>query len=96
MQLDEPLRERQAEARPLSLCDPPLRLLELLEDSLVILGGDTVWGGEAQRAIVPAGPNGIFGSENYGNKFPGEAAVYMGIVTWVRARISPGSPAGTC
>lgn len=38
------------------------------------------WIREAQRAIVPRGPNGIFGSENYGNKFPGEAAVYMGIV----------------
>jgi hypothetical protein len=38
------------------------------------------WSTEAQRAIVPAGPNGIFGAENYGNKFPGEAAVYMGIV----------------
>src|SRR5215207_3697865 len=38
------------------------------------------WSGEARRAIVPAGPNGIFGAENYGNKFPGEAAVYMGIV----------------
>lgn len=38
------------------------------------------WSHEARRAIVPAGPDGIFGSENYGNKFPGEAAVYMGIV----------------
>ena len=38
------------------------------------------WSQEARRAIVPAGPNGVFGSENYGNKFPGEAAVYMGIV----------------
>src|SRR5437763_13898787 len=35
---------------------------------------------EARRAIVPPGPNNIFGAENYGNKFPGEAAVYMGIV----------------
>lgn len=38
------------------------------------------WSNEARRAIVPAGPGGIFGAENYGNKFPGEAAVYMGIV----------------
>ncbi len=38
------------------------------------------WSTEARCAIVPAGPGGIFGSENYGNKFPGEAAVYMGIV----------------
>ncbi len=38
------------------------------------------WSNEARRAIVPAGPGGIFGSENYGNKFPGEAAVYLGIV----------------
>jgi hypothetical protein len=38
------------------------------------------WSTEARRAIVPAGPGNIFGSENYGNKFPGEAAVYMGIV----------------
>ena len=34
------------------------------------------WSNEARRAIVPA----TAGSENYGNKFPGEAAVYMGIV----------------
>lgn len=38
------------------------------------------WSHEARRAIVPAGPNGLFGQENYGNKFPGEAAVYMGLV----------------
>lgn len=38
------------------------------------------WSLEAQRAIVPRGPNDTPGSENYGNKFPGEAAVYMGIV----------------
>jgi hypothetical protein len=38
------------------------------------------WSNEARRAIVPAGPGGIFGPENFGNKFPGEAAVYMGIV----------------
>jgi hypothetical protein len=38
------------------------------------------WSNEARRAIVPAGLNGVFGPENYGNKFPGEAAVYMGIV----------------
>jgi hypothetical protein len=38
------------------------------------------WSREAQRAIVPPGPAGSFGPENYGNKFPGEAAVYMGIV----------------
>ena len=38
------------------------------------------WSTEARCAIVPPGPGGIFGSENMGNKFPGEAAVYMGIV----------------
>jgi hypothetical protein len=38
------------------------------------------WSTEARRAIVPPGPGGVFGAENYGNKFPGEAAVYMGIV----------------
>ena len=38
------------------------------------------WSTEARCAIVPAGPGGIVGSENFGNKFPGEAAVYMGIV----------------
>ena len=38
------------------------------------------WSNEARRAIVPPGPAGVFGPENYGNKFPGEAAVYMGIV----------------
>jgi hypothetical protein len=34
------------------------------------------WSTEARRAIVPVSA----GSENYGNKFPGEAALYMGIV----------------
>jgi hypothetical protein len=38
------------------------------------------WSTEARCAIVPAGPSGVFGTENFGNKFPGEAAVYMGIV----------------
>jgi hypothetical protein len=38
------------------------------------------WSTEARCAIVPPGPNGVFGNENFGNKFPGEAAVYMGIV----------------
>jgi hypothetical protein len=38
------------------------------------------WSTEARCAIVPAGPNGVFGRENFGTKFPGEAAVYMGIV----------------
>ena len=38
------------------------------------------WSTEARCAIVPAGPGGVFGPENFGNKFPGEAAVYMGIV----------------
>lgn len=38
------------------------------------------WSTQARRAIVPAGPAGVFGAENYGTKFPGEAAVYMGIV----------------
>jgi hypothetical protein len=34
------------------------------------------WSNEARRAIVPP----TAGAENYGNKFPGEAAVYIGIV----------------
>jgi hypothetical protein len=38
------------------------------------------WSTEARCAIVPPGPNGAFGTENFGNKFPGDAAVYMGIV----------------
>jgi hypothetical protein len=38
------------------------------------------WSTEARCAIVPAGPGGIFGPENFGTKFPGEAAVLMGIV----------------
>jgi hypothetical protein len=37
------------------------------------------WSNEARRAIVPPGPGGIFGPENYGNKFPGEAGIYMAI-----------------
>jgi hypothetical protein len=38
------------------------------------------WSTESRCAIVPAGPGGVFGTENFGNKFPGEAAVYMGTV----------------
>jgi hypothetical protein len=38
------------------------------------------WSTEARCAVVPAGPGGVNGTENFGNKFPGEAAVYMGIV----------------
>ena len=38
------------------------------------------WSTEARCAIIPAGPGGAFGTENFGNKFPGEAGVYMGIV----------------
>ena len=38
------------------------------------------WSREAQRAIVPPGPNGIYGQDNYGNKAPGEAGVLMAIV----------------
>ena len=35
------------------------------------------WSTEARCAIVPPS---AFGPENFGNKFPGEAAVYMGII----------------
>jgi hypothetical protein len=38
------------------------------------------WSTEARCAIAPPGAAGVFGSENFGNKFPGDAAVYMGIV----------------
>ena len=38
------------------------------------------WSTEARCAIVPVGPGGVFGPENFGAKFPGEAAVLMGIV----------------
>ena len=56
--------------------------LPLESDSVARLSAAAVieWSDEARRAIVPPGPAGIFGPENYGNKFPGEAAVYMGIV----------------
>jgi hypothetical protein len=37
------------------------------------------WSTEARCAIVPAGPGGVLGPENFGTKFPGEAAVLMGI-----------------
>src|SRR5206468_12877075 len=40
VQLDEPLRQCEAEACPLPLFDPCLCLLELFEDPLVILAGD--------------------------------------------------------
>ena len=54
--------------------------VELSADHLLTPTPVFYWSLEAQRAIVPHGPGAIFGSENYGNKFPGEAAVYMGIV----------------
>jgi hypothetical protein len=38
------------------------------------------WSHEARKAITPAGPGGIFGAENYGNKSPGDSLVYMAIV----------------
>jgi hypothetical protein len=38
------------------------------------------WSTEARCAVVPAGAGAVNGAENFGNKFPGEAAVYMGIV----------------
>ena len=56
------------------------RAVELRADNSLSPTPVIYWSLEAQRAIVPPGPGGIFGSENYGNKFPGEAAVYMGIV----------------
>jgi len=37
------------------------------------------WSTEARCAILPRGPNGIFGTENLGTNLPGDAAVYMGI-----------------
>src|SRR5919204_6478704 len=40
VQLDEPLRQREAEAGSLPLLDARIGLLELVEDPLVILGGD--------------------------------------------------------
>ena len=44
-------------------------------------GAVAFWSTEARCAVVPVGPGGVFGVENwYGNKFPGDAAVYMGIV----------------
>jgi hypothetical protein len=38
------------------------------------------WSTEARCAIVPAGGGGVNGPENFGNKFPGDGAVLMGIV----------------
>ena len=38
------------------------------------------WSTEARCAIVPAGGGGVNGAENFGNKFPGDGAVLMGIV----------------
>ena len=40
MQLDEALRQRETETGALALLDARLGLLELLEDPLVILGGE--------------------------------------------------------
>ena len=56
------------------------RAVELQTSSSLSSDPVIYWSHQAQRAIVPSGPGGSFGSENYGNKFPGEAAVYMGIV----------------
>lgn len=38
------------------------------------------WSTEARCAVVPAGAGGVNGPENFGTKFPGDAAVSMGIV----------------
>lgn len=56
------------------------RVVEVRADDSLTQAPVIYWSLEARRAIVPPGPGGIFGSENFGNKFPGEAAVYMGIV----------------
>lgn len=56
------------------------RAVELPSNASLSPAPVVYWSLAAQRAIVPHGPLDIFGSENYGNKFPGEAAVYMGIV----------------
>ena len=50
VELDEPLREREAEPGSLALLDSRLGLLELLEDALVILDRDARPGvGNARR-----------------------------------------------
>ena len=59
---------------------PSIRLGQRAEAAPLSATSVIDWSNEARRAIVPPGPGGIFGPENYGNKFPGEAAVYMGIV----------------
>ena len=67
----------------LSLCTPgPTPRVASSPAGAVALAATPLidWSNEARRAIVPPGAGGIFGTENYGNKFPGEAAVYMGIV----------------
>jgi len=56
------------------------RSVELHADDSLSPSPVAFWSIEAQRAIVQPGPGNIFGAENYGNKFPGEAALYMGIV----------------
>jgi hypothetical protein len=63
-----------------------IRILPLLVASMLAIGRAHAldlsaapviyWSTEARRAIVPPSA----GAENFGNKFPGEAAVYMGIV----------------
>jgi PAP2 superfamily len=57
-----------------------IRAVGIHGNGSVSAGPIIYWSLQAQRAVVPPGPAGIFGPENYGNKFPGEAAVYMGIV----------------
>jgi len=59
---------------------PDLGLAPVAQAASLSAAPVVYWSREAQRAIVPPGPGGIFGTDNYGNKFPGEAAVYMGIV----------------
>jgi hypothetical protein len=67
-------------AAALAIATGATRGVALRADSSLSSEPVIYWSHEAQRAIVPPGPGGIFGAENYGNKFPGEAAVYMGIV----------------
>ncbi len=63
-----------------SSATPDVGLVPVAQAASLSAAPVVYWSREAGRAIVPPGPGGVFGPNNYGNKTPAEAAVYMGIV----------------
>ena len=65
-----------AAAEPSAAATPPATQCSAAAGYAAATNPVAYWSTEARCAIVPASA----GTENFGNKFPGDAAVYMGIV----------------